>query len=76
MDFIKRAWVEISIENLKYNFFKIKTLLKNVKVMAVLKANGYNCGDVRIAHELAALISKFNLQYQMGRGNSFKEWRN
>ncbi len=56
MDFIKRAWVEISIENLKYNFFKIKNLLKtNVKVMAVLKANGYNCGDVRIAHELAAL---------------------
>lgn len=56
MDFIKRAWVEISIENLKFNFLKIKGLLKqNVKVMAVLKANGYNCGDVRIARELAAL---------------------
>lgn len=56
MNFINRAWVEVSIENLKYNFFKIKGLLeKNVKVMAVLKANAYNCGDVRIAHELAAL---------------------
>ncbi|NCC15437.1 MAG: alanine racemase [Clostridia bacterium] len=56
MDFIKRAWVEISIENLKHNFYRIKGLLgKNVKVMAVLKANGYNCGDVRIAQELAAL---------------------
>lgn len=56
MDFIKRAWVEISIENLKYNFYKIKALLnKDVKIMAVLKANGYNCGDVRIAKELIAL---------------------
>jgi len=56
MDFIKRAWVEISMENLKYNFYKIKELLnKNVKIMAVLKANGYNCGDVRLAKELAAL---------------------
>lgn len=56
MDLIKRAWVEISIENLKYNFYKIKELLnENVKIMAVLKANGYNCGDVRIAKELTAL---------------------
>ncbi len=56
MDFIKRAWVEISIEDMKYNFLKIKDLLKkNVKIMAVLKANAYNCGDVRIAQELAAL---------------------
>ncbi len=55
MDFIKRAWAEISIENLKYNYAKTKELLReNVKVMAVLKANGYNCGDVKIAKELAA----------------------
>lgn len=56
MDFVKRAWVEISIDNLKYNYYKIKELLnKNVKVMAVLKANGYNCGDVRTACELFKL---------------------
>lgn len=62
MDFIKRAWIEISMDNLRYNFFKIKSLLKkNVKVMAVLKANGYNCGDVKIAQELARLDE--NIQF-------------
>lgn len=53
MSFLKRAWIEISLGNLRYNYYQIKSLLyKDVIIMAVLKADGYGCGDVRLAQEL------------------------
>lgn len=56
MDLLKRAWIEISLDDLRYNFQQIKSLIpQNTKIMAVLKANGYNCGDVEIAKELVKI---------------------
>ncbi|MEA4973095.1 MAG: alanine racemase [Candidatus Metalachnospira sp.] len=75
MDFVRRTWVEISIENLKYNYYQTKGLLKkDVKIMAVLKANAYNCGDVRIASELENIDKEIqfavsNIEEAMGLRN-------
>lgn len=49
----KRAWTEISIENLYHNVNEIQKLLPpQTKFMAVVKANGYGSGDIRIAGNL------------------------
>ncbi|MBO4468084.1 MAG: alanine racemase [Clostridia bacterium] len=41
MDFLRRTWVEIDTNALKHNFDAVKALLKDTKVMAVVKANAY-----------------------------------
>lgn len=49
----KRAWTEISIENLQHNVKEIQSVLHpQTKFMAVVKANGYGSGDLRIAGHL------------------------
>lgn len=54
MELLKRAWIEISLDNLRYNYEQVKSLIpEKTIIMAVLKANGYNCGDVQLARELA-----------------------
>lgn len=56
MDFLKRAWVEVSLKDLTYNYNLIKKIIPNqTKIMAVLKANAYNCGDIEIAKTLVRL---------------------
>lgn len=52
-DMYKRAWTEISIDNLKHNVKELQKLLpQQTKFMAVVKANGYGSGDIRIAGNL------------------------
>ncbi len=49
----KRAWTEISIDNLQHNVEEIRGILPSqTKFMAVVKANGYGSGDIRIAGHL------------------------
>ncbi|MBO5237924.1 MAG: serine racemase VanT catalytic subunit [Lachnospiraceae bacterium] len=49
----KRAWTEISIDNLRHNVREIQGVLSpQTKFMAVVKANGYGSGDIRIAGHL------------------------
>lgn len=49
----KRAWTEISIDNLYHNVREIQGILpEQTKFMAVVKANGYGSGDLRIAGHL------------------------
>ena len=36
-----RAWLEIDMDNLKYNLNKIKELVHGTNVLGVIKANSY-----------------------------------
>jgi len=48
-----RAWIEIDLENLRWNVEQIREILpKGCKVMAVVKANAYGHGDVEVAKYL------------------------
>ena len=50
---LKRTWAEIDLDALKNNYKNIKGLLSpNTKLMAVVKADAYGHGDVRVAHAL------------------------
>ncbi len=49
----RRAWTEISIDNLYHNVREIQAILHpQTKFMAVVKANGYGSGGLRIAGHL------------------------
>ena len=50
-----RAWLEISLDNLKQNYRVIeKTLPEDCECMAVVKAEAYGHGAVRAAQAFAA----------------------
>lgn len=52
----KRAWTEVSLENLEHNVREIQDILPpETEFMAVVKANGYGSGDIRIAGYLNKL---------------------
>lgn len=55
-----RAWVEINLDNLRFNLDKIKNMLPpKSQIIAVVKANAYGHGLVRIAQELEKLGINF-----------------
>ena len=48
-----RAWTEINLNNLSNNVKEFRSILpENCKLMAVVKANAYGHGDIRISKEL------------------------
>ncbi|MGI6204391.1 MAG: alanine racemase [Anaerovoracaceae bacterium] len=50
---LRPAWVEINLSNLDYNLESIKKQVgPDVKIVGVVKADGYGCGAVRVAKEL------------------------
>ena len=50
---LKRTWVEINLDYLKYNLSQIKKILDpNCKIMGVVKADAYGHGDKIIAKQL------------------------
>ena len=50
VDVYRPTWVEISYDNIKYNYKKVKELVgSNIKVCAVVKANAYGHGAVEIS---------------------------
>lgn len=51
MEFYKRCWAEVSIDNLlnNYNLIKNRT---DADVMCVIKSNAYGHGDIMVAREL------------------------
>ena len=51
MNFVKRCWAEISIDNLLNNFNLIKSKC-NSEVMCVVKSNAYGHGDSALVCEL------------------------
>ncbi len=49
-----RAWLEISLENIKWNYEKLmERMPKGCKCMAVVKADAYGHGAVRVAETLS-----------------------
>lgn len=54
MEKLKRTWVEINLDNLRYNCAQLKGMLKDgVALMAVVKADAYGHGDVEVANAIA-----------------------
>lgn len=53
MEFEKRCWAEISLDNLRFNFNLIQQKAGDAKVMAVVKADGYGHGDLAVARLFA-----------------------
>ena len=50
---LKRAWAEVNLDYLIYNYLQVRTLVpKETKIMAIIKANAYNCGDIAVASAL------------------------
>lgn len=49
----ERAWIEVDLDNLKWNVLQIKKILhQNTKIMAVVKANAYGHGIRVVIPEL------------------------
>lgn len=52
MNFIKRCWAEISLDNLLFNLEEIKnTVGTDTEIMCVVKANAYGHGDKIVVRE-------------------------
>lgn len=52
----KRVWLEVSLDNLRNNYKYIRSVIPDeCKLCAVVKADGYGHGSVRVAKELDAL---------------------
>jgi len=55
-DFLKRAWAEVSLDDLAHNYRMIRGAAEpHSKIMAVVKADAYGHGDKYCARKLAAL---------------------
>lgn len=58
--FLKRAWADISIDNIEHNYKEIKNSLnKDVKIMAVIKADAYGHG----VKYIAPVLQKFGTDW-------------
>lgn len=52
-DFTRPVWVEINLDNLRFNFRQLKkNISKNTKMMAIVKANAYGHGAMAISRVL------------------------
>ena len=47
-----RAWAEINVDNFIYNMKKIQEKSRGRKVIAVVKADSYGMGAIKLSHEL------------------------
>ena len=51
-DLIRAAWAEISLGNIKDNYFAIRSLAKDSEVIACIKSDAYGHGLVKTGWEL------------------------
>lgn len=59
-DILKRTWAEINLDAFAYNYQQIrKAIAPSAKLCAVIKADAYGHGAVRVAEELQALGTDF-----------------
>jgi len=52
---LRPVWAEINLDNLKKNYEKVREIIGNRKLIAVVKSNAYGHGSVEIAKELENL---------------------
>lgn len=58
--FLKRAWAQINLDNLKNNYSVIRASLNpETKILAVVKANAYGHGDETVSRELEKMGADF-----------------
>lgn len=56
MDFSKRTWAEISLDNITHNVFEIRKIVgSDVAVIWIVKADSYGHGAVPVCHKLEAI---------------------
>lgn len=48
LDMYRRTWMEVDLDAIEYNVKKIKDICKK-KVICVIKADAYGCGDIEVA---------------------------
>jgi len=49
MNLIRPTWVEVNLDNVIYNFLKIKEFVKNKKIIGVVKADAYGHGAIEVS---------------------------
>ncbi len=49
MEFIRPVWAEINLNNLKYNFLKLKSITGHTKIIGVVKADAYGHNAVKVS---------------------------
>jgi alanine racemase len=52
MDLIRPTWVEIDLDNVAYNFLKVKELVRGRKIIGVVKADAYGHGAIEVSKVL------------------------
>lgn len=56
MEYIKRTWVEVSLDNLAHNYKEIrKKMPQNCRFLGVVKADAYGHGAVPVSRSLESL---------------------
>ena len=55
MEFIRPVWVEINLDNLRYNFLKLKDIVGSKRVIGVVKADAYGHGAANVSPLLEKL---------------------
>lgn len=72
-DYIKRTWAVINLDNLSHNITQIKRKLpETIKIMAVVKADGYGHGDKYIANALVECGIDFFAVSNLGEALSLR----
>ncbi|MGB9749395.1 MAG: alanine racemase [Caldisericia bacterium] len=56
---LRPAWAEIDLDNLKKNYESIRSVIKDKKLISVVKADAYGHGAVEISKELEKLGSDY-----------------
>lgn len=60
MDFLRRTWVEISLDNLAYNYRQLRSHVPpSTRFLGVVKADAYGHGAVAVSRHLQGLGAEF-----------------
>ena len=60
MEYIKRTWAEVSLDNLAHNYTEIrKTLPAGCRFLGVVKADAYGHGAVPVSRALEELGAEY-----------------
>ena len=60
MEYIKRTWVEVSLDNLAHNYKEIrKKMPQNCRFLGVVKADAYGHGAVPVSRSLESLGAEY-----------------
>ena len=73
MDIVRRTWTEISLDNVRDNFFEIKSKVKNTALCCVIKADGYGHGAAALANLYEELGADYFAVSNLDEGRELRE---